>query len=186
MLTLPNVLSGLRLALAPTLLVLAWQGYALAFLVCATVSLSSDLIDGFLARRFGQASELGAKLDSWGDLATYAILPFCVWWLWPELIWREAFTVAVAIFAFVAPTAIGLIKFGRFTSYHTWGAKVSAVLFGPSLLVFLLLGWPWAFRFATAIFLLAELEEIAITAVLPEWRADVRSIVHARRFVART
>ena len=35
------------------------------------------------------------------------------------------------------------------------------------------------FRLATAVLVLAELEEIAITAALPEWHANVPSLVHA-------
>jgi hypothetical protein len=81
---LPNALSILRLALVPVLLVLAWQGRRTPFLWCFGAALASDVVDGFVARRFGSASELGARLDSWGDLVIYAALPLAAWWLWPE------------------------------------------------------------------------------------------------------
>ena len=68
MANVPDLLSGLRLVLAPVLLALAWFGYPNAFLVCLVVSLFSDLADGFLARRYGQVSELGAKLDGRGNV----------------------------------------------------------------------------------------------------------------------
>jgi CDP-diacylglycerol--glycerol-3-phosphate 3-phosphatidyltransferase len=111
----------------------------------------------------------------------YLTLPWCVWWLWPEIIWRELTFVAVAVASFTLPSVVGLIKFRRFTSYHTWGAKLSAVLMGVSMLLLFTGGSPWPFRISTVIFALAELEEIAITMVLPRWEADVRSIVHALR-----
>jgi CDP-diacylglycerol--glycerol-3-phosphate 3-phosphatidyltransferase len=181
MANVPDLLSGLRLVLAPVLLTLAWFGYPNAFLVFLIVSLLSDLADGFLARRYGQVSELGAKLDSWGDLAMYLTLPWCVWWLWPEIVLRELIFVVIAVVSFVLPSVIGLVKFRRFTSYHTWGAKLSAVLMGVSMLLLFTGGSAWPFRVSTVIFALAELEEIAITMVLREWHADVRSIVHALR-----
>jgi cardiolipin synthase len=76
---------------------------------------------------------------------------------------------------------LALAKFGRLTSYHTRGAKLSALLMGPALL--LLFGWQiaWAFRVATAVLLIAEIEEIGITIVLREWHADVPSFAAALR-----
>jgi CDP-diacylglycerol--glycerol-3-phosphate 3-phosphatidyltransferase len=181
MLNVPNILSAMRLVMAPILLALAWFGYPRAFLVCFTGSLLSDMADGFLARARHQTSELGAKLDSWGDLAMYLTLPLSAWWLWSDLILREWPWVALALGSFVIPTLVGLAKYGRLTSYHTYGAKLSALIMGPAMLVLFAFDYPWPFRLAALIFLLAEIEEIAITAVLPEWHADVRSLVHARR-----
>lgn len=64
LLTIPNVLSGLRLVLAPVLLYLAWTGQSTPFLVAVACSLLSDLFDGWFARRFDQATHLGTLLDS--------------------------------------------------------------------------------------------------------------------------
>jgi len=44
-------------------------------------------------------------------------------------------------------------------------------------------GAPPPFRIATWVLVLAELEEIAITTILPEWRTNVPSISHARRLL---
>lgn len=179
--TVPNLLSCLRLALAPVLVLLAWEQRPYAFLLCLCTSLASDLVDGFLARRLHQKSELGAKLDSWGDLATYGAFGVGAWWLWPARIRAEGIFAVLVVASYTLPSLVGLLKFGRLTSYHTWGAKLSAVLMGPALL--LLFGWDaaWLFRVATIILAVAELEEMAITAVLREWRADVPSLRHALR-----
>ena len=181
--TIPNLLSCLRLALAPVLLLLAWEHRPRAFLVCLCVSLASDLIDGFLARRLHQRSELGAKLDSWGDLATYTVLGIGAWWLWPAVIRNQAPFAAVVVASYILPSLLALLKFKRLTSYHTWGAKLSALIMGPALL--LLFAWdaPWLFRVATVVPAVAEIEEMAITVVLREWRADVPSVAHALRLV---
>ena len=167
--------------LAPILLLLAWQHRPTIFLLCAAVSLASDLVDGFLARRLQQKSELGAKLDSWGDLATYVVFAVGAWWLWPDVICAEAGWVVVVVASYTLPSLLALLKFGRLTSYHTRGAKLSAVLMGPALL--LLFGWqiPWVFHLAAAVLLVAEIEEIAITFVLREWHADVSSLAEALR-----
>jgi CDP-diacylglycerol--glycerol-3-phosphate 3-phosphatidyltransferase len=179
----PNLLSGLRLVLAPVLLYLAWTGAATAFLVALSISLLSDLCDGWFARRYDQATHLGTLLDSWGDLATYAIVPLCAWWLWPELIRREAWYVGAIVCAYAFPIVLGYLKYGRLTSYHTYGAKLSAVVMGASALLLFAGGPPLPFRVSTWVLVLAELEEIAITTLLPEWRTNVPSILHARRLL---
>jgi len=179
--TIPNALSALRLALAPVLVGLAWTGRPAAFLVILSISLLSDLSDGWFARRFDQATQLGTLLDSYGDFATYMTVPLCAWWLWPDLIRREGGYAAAIVAAYVFPIVLGYLKYGRLTAYHTYGAKLSAVVVGASALVLFAGGPPLPFRIATWILVLAELEEIAITTILPEWRANVPSILHARR-----
>jgi len=65
--TLPNLLTFLRMALIPvfaTLLFYGWSGWALTVFFFAG---ASDGIDGFLARRLNQQSELGTILDPIAD-----------------------------------------------------------------------------------------------------------------------
>jgi CDP-diacylglycerol--glycerol-3-phosphate 3-phosphatidyltransferase len=181
--TIPNALSALRLVLAPVLVWLAWTGQHTAFLATLSVSLLSDLTDGWFARRFDQATHLGTLLDSYGDFATYMTVPLCAWWLWPELIRREAWYAAAIVAAYVFPIVLGYLKYGRLTAYHTYGAKLSAVVVGASAMILFAGGPPWPFRIAAWILVLAELEEIAITTILPSWRANVPSILHARRLL---
>ena len=66
-LTLANVLTFLRMALIPvfaSLLFYDLSGWALAVFIIAGVS---DGVDGFLARRFDQESELGTIIDPIAD-----------------------------------------------------------------------------------------------------------------------
>ena len=66
---LPNLFSIFRLVAAPFLIYIAWCGRHNFFLVLLAISLVTDAIDGFIARKMGVVSDLGAKLDSLGDLA---------------------------------------------------------------------------------------------------------------------
>ena len=163
---------ALKLVLAPVLLYLAWTGQSTPFLVALSCSLLSDLCDGYLARRFDQATQLGTLL-----------VPLCAWWLWPDVIRREAWYAAAVVASYVFPIVLGYLKYGRLTSYHTYGAKLSAVVVGASALALFAGGPPLPFRIATWVLVLAELEEIAITTILPEWRTNVPSILHARRLL---
>src|SRR5688572_28703626 len=110
-LNLPNALSALRLVCVPVLLLLAWHGALALFLVGFALGLASDVLDGVLARRLGQVSDFGARLDQWGDFALWLSLPLAAWWLWPEIIRREAAYVVVALVCMLLPTAIAYLKY---------------------------------------------------------------------------
>ncbi len=179
MANLPNLLSCTRLALVPVLLTLAWNGSGKPFLYCFTLSLLTDLADGLLARRLNLATDLGAKLDSWADFMTYLALPFCGWWLRPEVISQEGVWLTAGIGCYIAATIVGFLRFRRLTSYHTWGAKTAAVLIGAVVFVFFADGPGWMFRIVMPIVVLTNLEEIAITFTLPRPTANVPSLWHA-------
>jgi CDP-diacylglycerol--glycerol-3-phosphate 3-phosphatidyltransferase len=179
--TIPNLLSGLRLLTVPVLLVLALQGYADAFLFLLVFALLTDVADGYLARRLRQESEFGARLDSWGDFSIYLSTPLCAWWLWPEIVIRESSYVITVLVGFILPILIGFAKYHRLTSYHTWGAKLSAVLMGVGTILLFAGGPSWLFRFSTVVLVFTQIEEIAITVVSPVWRSNVPTFRHALR-----
>lgn len=176
---IPNLLSTARIALAPILLLLAWFGAGRLFLAGLCLSLATDIVDGKLARRLGQTSELGAKLDSWGDVATYLCVPLCAAWLRPEFVRVEWMFFAAVVASYTIPVAIGFLKYRRLTSYHTKAATFGAYLVGGATVVIFAGGPAWPFRLATAAIVYAELEEIAITCVLSSWRANVPTLRHA-------
>jgi len=69
-LNLPNLLTMLRIALIPGVLWLLWDGTPKANFWAAMLYIGTaltDLIDGYLARRWGQISVLGKFLDPLAD-----------------------------------------------------------------------------------------------------------------------
>ena len=69
-LTIPNLLSVIRIALIPVFAVLYYKGYIWWSLVVLALSGLSDLFDGKIARRFNQVSNLGKLLDPVADKLT--------------------------------------------------------------------------------------------------------------------
>ena len=179
----PNALSLFRIGMVPLLGALAWRGETNAFLVCFGVALASDVLDGIVARSSGETSALGARLDSLGDLATYTVLPVCAWWLWPDVLRAHAVAFAVAVVAYLAPLAVGFLRYRRMTSYHTWAAKLTAVWMGGALLALFWGGVAWPFYVGVALLVAECAEEIAISCVLPRWKSDVPTLWHALRLV---
>ena len=175
-LTLPNLLTGFRFVAAPGLLWLAWQDHGIAFMILLAIAFLSDLLDGLAARLTGQVSQFGATLDSWADVITYLTIALSCWWLWPDVVRRELLYVILMVASCLLPAFAGFGKFGRFTSYHTWGVKIAAASMGLSLYVLFLGGPAWPFRLAALICILAAIEEIALTLLLSEPESNVRSI----------
>lgn len=175
-LTLPNLLTGFRFAAAPVLLWLAWNGHQIAFMTLLAVAFLTDLLDGLAARLTGQVTQFGATLDSWADVITYLTIALCCWWLWPDVVSRELLYVDLIIASCLLPALVGFFKFGCFTSYHTWGVKIAVAAMGLTLYVLFLGGPAWPFRVAAVICILAAVEEIVITLLLPEPESNLRSV----------
>ena len=66
-LTIPNLLTFMRMALIPVFASLLYYGYSSLALIVFVIAGISDGVDGFVARRFQQESELGRILDPIAD-----------------------------------------------------------------------------------------------------------------------
>jgi CDP-diacylglycerol--glycerol-3-phosphate 3-phosphatidyltransferase len=175
-LTLPNLLTGFRFVAAPALLLLAWHGYPIAFMALLALAFLTDLLDGMIARLTGQVTQFGATLDSWADVITYLTIALCCWWLWPNVVIRELPYVGLIVASCLLPALAGILKFGRFTSYHTWGVKIAAASMGLTLYILFLGGPAWPFQAAAVICIIAAIEEITITLLLSEPESNLRSV----------
>lgn len=184
-LNLPNALSVLRLLLAPVLLWAAHQELRGLFLWVLGLALLTDLLDGHLARRWGQTTELGVKLDSWGDLTTYAAMVAGLMWLWPEIFAREQWFVYLAIGFYLIPVITSLLKFRELPRYHTWAAKISALLMAPAYYLLVLSAIAWPFRLVVVFHIWVAIEEVIITLMLTRRQYDVPTLFHAREIVRR-
>ncbi len=176
---IPNLLSLFRIIAAPFLLLTGWFEIPTLFYILFGLMLLSDALDGIIARVLDQTSELGARLDSYGDILTYLTTPIAAWWLWPDLVKEELYYIIAAIIIYILPAIFALIKFGKLASYHTWITKLSAVLMSVGVVI--LLGFDNNLLFHIAIYFLVieMIENIVITILLPKQKSNIHSIWHA-------
>ncbi|ADL51773.1 CDP-alcohol phosphatidyltransferase family protein [Clostridium cellulovorans] len=136
--TLPNLLSVLRIMLIPFFLVYFLNGqikYSLFFLVLSGIS---DVLDGYIARKFNQTSELGKILDPIGDKLTQIsiVLGFAI-------LYEKARPI-LAIFALKELAMIigGIIIFKNYKAVpgSQWWGKFATTLFYISVFIILMLG----------------------------------------------
>lgn len=142
------------------------------------VSFFTDLIDGWLARRFRVSSVLGARLDSIGDDLTVLMGVIGLFVFRPHFLWDQLPMILVLLLLFLVQVAMALYRYGQVTAFHTWGAKLAAFAQGCFLILcFFLPQCPQPlFYVAAGITALELVEEIAMVLVLPKWRADVKGL----------
>jgi len=67
LLTIPNIITLYRLVIDPVILWFIIADKEILFSVFLIINLLSDALDGFLARKLKQETEIGAKLDGFAD-----------------------------------------------------------------------------------------------------------------------
>ncbi len=177
----PNLLSAARIALMPAVLTTAVAGSRLWFVILLMLSLVTDALDGYLARRLNAYSDLGRKLDSFADYITLFTGLAGIALLWPAIMQRELPWVAVVMAAFFAAVVYGFLRLGRAPCYHTWASKALAVGCALSL-VPLLAEWSAVpFHVVVVLQVLAGAEEIAIAVLVPWHVGEMPTLWHAWR-----
>jgi CDP-diacylglycerol--glycerol-3-phosphate 3-phosphatidyltransferase len=181
--TIPLLLTVLRLALAPIVVLLATsQPSAIGFGICLVLAFLSDVFDGILARRLGVATPDLRRLDSAVDTIFYVAAAFAVWRLHPAVMTERLRPLSVLVALELVRYALDFAKFGREASYHMWSSK----FWGVTLFLGFFSALVWnssgvLVSLAVYVGILADLEGLAISLVLPQWKSDVPTLMHALR-----
>ena len=135
-----DAITWLRMLLLPV----AWM-YALlgdgqvvgAALIAAGVM---DYLDGLVARRLGQVSPAGARLDLTAD--TLVLISAVAWigMLHPEVAGENAVLIAVALLVYVVAVGIGIVNFRKLPNLHLYSSRVAGGLLYAFALITLLTG----------------------------------------------
>ena len=132
--TVPNLLSFLRLLVIP---VFVWTYLGkrsdLATALVLALSGLTDMLDGRIARRFGQVSDLGKMLDPVADKLTQGAMLICLVTRFPAM-WIPLILLAVKE-AFVGITSLIIIRrSGRVEGAVLHGKIATCFLYGLMLI----------------------------------------------------
>lgn len=116
--TLPNLITVARLLMVPLAIMMILDArWLAAFLIFAIAGLS-DAVDGYLARRFAMASDLGAYLDPIADKAlivsiyvTLALVGAVPPWLGVLVVSRDVMIVAAVILSWMMSKPLPIAPF---------------------------------------------------------------------------
>jgi cardiolipin synthase len=133
--TIPNILSLLRLLLIPVFLVLLVLGQFGWALLLIAVSAITDFVDGYVARHFNQVSRLGQLLDPAVDrlfilstllgLGWVGVLP---WWFVGVIVARDVLLLVLGV-------VLANHRFGPLPVHHLGKMGTFAILFAMPVLL---------------------------------------------------
>jgi CDP-diacylglycerol--glycerol-3-phosphate 3-phosphatidyltransferase len=171
-----------RVAAAPFLLFLVLIDERELFTWMLLISYSTDMIDGFLARKLKITSARGSQLDSFGDQITL-IMGIIGLFVFERVFMMERLALILIVFIpYTIQMFIAFKKYGKATAFHTYFAKLSALTQGIFILWLLFFGPVyWLFYFMIVLGLLETIEEIALIYMYDEWVAGVKGFYWALR-----
>ena len=169
-----------RIFAVPFLLVLILLDERLIFTWMLLVSYSTDAIDGYLARKLKITSPRGSQLDSFGDQMTLILGLIGLSYFETAFIKTNLLIILIAFVPYIIQMIIAYLKYGKATAFHTYLAKLSAVIQSVFILWSLFFSPQYVLFYAMiAIGVLETIEEITLIFMYDNWASDVKSIFHA-------
>lgn len=136
-LTIPNLLSLVRLLLIP-LIIWLYCGVHRYYAAIAVIVLSglTDIADGIIARKFGMVSDFGKVFDPIADKLTQAALILCLVIKYP---WMFALLILFAIreICMITLGCIAMKKTGCVNSAKWYGKAATFILYAVMMLLIL-------------------------------------------------
>jgi len=169
-----------RIAAAPFLLILLWFGWRELFTWLLLISYSTDMIDGFLARKFNITSPRGSQLDSIGDQLTFVVGLIGLFIFEFDFFKTHYYLILIAFIPYIFQMLLAFKKYKKTTSFHTYLAKLSAFIQASFILTSLFFSpFNSLFYFMIILGFIETIEEIILIFMYDNWVADVKGIYWA-------
>ncbi|MGZ4000376.1 MAG: CDP-alcohol phosphatidyltransferase family protein [Mucilaginibacter sp.] len=173
-----NGITFYRMLVAPVLVYLIVAHRFDIFKWLLLLSFFTDAIDGYLARMYKITSAFGSRIDSIADDLTIiaAIVGIYVWH--PTFILYEIVPVSILLILYLVQNTLALIRYKRLTSFHTYSAKIAAILQGIFMIAYFFLPYPiyWLFYLVVIFTVFDLVEEIVLILSLRIYRTNVRGL----------
>lgn len=174
---LPNAILWGRLLVSPVLFALILMGREIPFKWLLVTAMLSDVLDGYLARRFGLQSRRGAFLDSVADVLVTVTAVLGVIRFRPDFVSAHYRPLLFVLGLYFGEVLGALWRYGRVSSFHSYLARAAGQAQGVFVVGLFFLGYfEWLFYAMIALSALAYAEEILLLCLLPTWKSDVRGL----------
>lgn len=178
----PNVLSGYRILVVPVIFYALFSDNDRLFIILLSANLVSDILDGFIARRFNMQTEFGARLDSIADIGTYICAFAGMFYFHFDFITEYKLEFILMMSLYLIPQLISLVKFRRSPSLHLYSNKITGYIQGIFIFTFFNFGnYPPYFYFMIVFSCLAYLEELLCVLYLKELQSNVKTFYHLKQ-----
>lgn len=175
--TIPNLLSGYRIVALPFIIWALVSGERNLFITLLSVNLVTDILDGYIARKWKLETKLGAKLDSIADIGTYLVAVWGMFALERAFMNEHAAVLITLVVLYLLPQLVAIIKFRQIASLHLYSGKVVAYLQGIFIFTFFIWGHSdWFFYPVMLVSYLSYLEETIAILVIPALKENAKSL----------
>ena len=123
-LNIPNILSLFRLALVPFAVWMAVTRHYIIALILFVVACVTDLLDGYIARKYNMISQAGIVLDPLADklMAVSMAVVFSIQQIYPTwvsvvIFVKEAIMIGAGIYLLIRQVALPANKFGKIAGF---------------------------------------------------------------------
>lgn len=176
-LTVPNIITSYRLIIDPVILYFILSDKENLFAIFLIINLVTDALDGFIARRLKQETEIGAKLDGFADNFTYLLAFLGIFVFKMDDIRPHLVSFIFMITMLVSTVIVSLIKFRKFPAYHLYTTKIGGYIEGGFFISLFTIGFitPY-YYFMAAWAVMGAMECIAINLLISEMRSDIKGL----------
>jgi CDP-diacylglycerol---glycerol-3-phosphate 3-phosphatidyltransferase len=122
--TIPNCISLSRILFS--LILIFVKPLSVAFYAIYVICGFSDIVDGFIARKTGTTSRLGAKLDSMADMIMAGVLLVVLYPIVNPATEIVIWIISIGIIR-LASMVVALKKYKTFAILHTYGNKITGI-----------------------------------------------------------
>jgi phosphatidylglycerophosphate synthase len=176
---IPNIITSVRFIAA--LLILSFcficpEYCRHAFLALFVAAGISDMLDGFVARRFHWCTEFGAKFDSISDLSLYAAVGLFLWNNAPQQLERVQTLLLIGALIQIFHLALAMFKHRQFPSYHTTLSRACAYFIFFGIVGFWSTGSSFVFPLLVISWTMCSIEGIIITLILRKPAINLKGI----------
>ncbi len=181
---IPNIITSVRFIAA--LLILSFcficpEDCRHTFLALFVPAGISDMLDGFIARRFNWCTEFGAKFDSISDLSLYAAVGFFLWNNAPQHLQHVQTLLLIGALIQIFHLALAICKHRQFPSCHTTLSRACAYFIFFGIVGFCSTGSSFVFPLLVISWTMCSIEGIVITLILRKPAINLKGIRSAIR-----
>lgn len=130
-LTVPNAMSALRILIVPVFAALYLRGRVAAAVGVLVFSGLTDMLDGLIARKFNQITDLGKMLDPFADKLTQGVVALCIAIRFPSI--RPLLLLFILKELLMLSCALVLLKKHKRPCAAKWYGKAATVMFYVSV-----------------------------------------------------
>ncbi|MBE6054944.1 MAG: CDP-alcohol phosphatidyltransferase family protein [Clostridium sartagoforme] len=171
---IPNFITLIRII--GTFVIIFTKPFSTMFFIFYFLCGLSDVLDGYIARKFKLCSKLGAILDSLADafliiIAIIKVLPRLELELW-MIVWI-GFIFIIKVLSLI----IGFLKFNEVAFLHTYANKSAGIFLFFAPLIYKLVGINISIAIVCSLSTVAALEEILINSIVKNINLNIKGIL---------